>query len=235
MKKKWKTGLLITLIVIGVLVVAAVVIGVLNATVFDGSINFGWTDYRYDDKGYSVGEGTVYAEEITAIDVDWLDGNVQIVVCEDRYFSISEFSQESLTDAMRVHWSVSEDGKTLTVKCRESAWFLGSSAKKDLILRIPERLMGAITSLTVRAQESEINCSLSTVPATLSLENEKGNVTLEFLQNADFAVTWTHREGKLITDFAVKQEGNRYIAGAGKSEISVSTKYRGDLSLLIQK
>lgn len=247
--KKWKQALIIALIIIGVLVMSAVVIGILNATVFDGTISFGWTDYRYDATGYQVGEGTVYATEITSIDVDWLEGSVEIVACEDAYLSISEKTAEGLADSARVHWAVSEDGKTLFVKCRESGWFFTGSGEKKLTLRIPERMISQLTSLTVNAEESPItvsnvyapSVSLSTkkgsvtyanavCPASLKIVCNAGNVTLKLAKNESFVLSWDGKRGNVVSDFSMQEAENMYVVSDGKNKISLHSG-AGDLFL----
>ena len=81
MEKRLKRVAVIAAITMGAFLLLAIVLGVLNALVGDGRWNFGWNDYRYDDEGYEVGEGTVPHTGITAIDLDWIDGGVEIVAC----------------------------------------------------------------------------------------------------------------------------------------------------------
>ena len=238
--KKWKQVLCITLIIVGVLLVSAVVIGILNATVFDGAINFGWTSYHYDSTGYTVGEGSVFDTEIRKISVDWLEGDVQIEVCEDDFISVSEFCREELSDVTRLHWRA--DGAELSVKSRESAWVFGSDPEKKLTLRIPARMLAQMESLTVKTHDGDI--SLVNVSArTINLECGDGDLraTLPFMpeivsttalggqttfllpQNASFSLQWTKNEGVIITDFDLQKEADRYVVGSGKSQFFVTT------------
>ncbi|MBQ8416391.1 MAG: DUF4097 family beta strand repeat protein [Clostridia bacterium] len=153
-----KKATVIVAIVMGALLLGAVILGVLNGLLAGGAWNFGWNDYRYDDSAYSVGEGTLYAPLLTHIDVDWIDGKVEIVACEDQYPSLSERCDSELTEESRVHWYVSEDGKSLSVKYRASSGFFGSieGKSKDLILRIPKKMMGGLESLVVHSVSSPI-------------------------------------------------------------------------------
>ena len=238
--KKWKQVLCITLIIMGVLVASAVVIGILNATVFNGSINFGWTDYRYESDGYTVGEGTVFDAGITSISVDWLEGDVQIEVCEDDFISVSELCMEELTDATRLHWRVS--GTELSVKSRESAWFFGSDPEKKLTLRIPERMlaqMGALTvkthdgdltlagvsarSLSVECVDGDLYAAMPFAPQTLSVTAKDGQAALVLPKDASFSLQWTRDEGIIVTDFAIRSEDGNYVVGSGESQFYVTT------------
>ncbi len=238
--KKWKQVLCITLIIVGILLVSAVVIGILNATVFDGAINFGWTSYHYDATDYTVGEGSIFDTGIKMISVDWLEGNVQIEVCEDDFISVSESCREELSDVTRLHWRVS--GAELSVKSRESAWVFGSDPEKKLTLRIPERMLAQMESLTVKTHDGDIslvNVSAQTVnlecgdgdlratlpfmPKFVSTTALGGQTTFSLPKDASFSLQWTKDEGLIVTDFDLRNEDFGYVVGSGESQFFVIT------------
>lgn len=176
---KLKKGIRIGTMAVGGIVLLAVVLGVLNALVGGGNWYLGWQSYRYDDSGYETGDGTVRADSVRRIVVDWVDGEVEIVSCQDRYLSLTEESREELTDANLLRWQVSEDGETLTVRYRKSSWFLGSSGRKNkkLILRIPEQIQETLTSLELEAVSASV--TLSEVRAErITLTGTSGRITL---------------------------------------------------------
>ncbi|MBE6601461.1 MAG: DUF4097 domain-containing protein [Ruminococcaceae bacterium] len=252
--KKWKKPLFLTLLIVGILILAAVIIGVLNATVFDGAITFGWTNYTYDAKGYQVGDGTVYGSAIESIEVDWLRGDVEIVACEDVSISLTEESESELTDSARVRWCVSEDGKTLRIKCRKSGWFFGKGSKeKKLILRIPQAMFEqmqslsvtsaagnvsmrdvATSSLTVSCEKGNVEWRSVYAPDWLSITARDGDVSLEIPTNTDLCLTWESKHGSVSSDFPIRQEGNVYTVGAGTREYFVAAR-KGDLFLVAKK
>lgn len=230
--QKFKKPLIVTAIVLGVLVLGAVVVGILNATVAGGSWSFGWSDYRYDESGYEIGSGTVQAPNVTAIDVDWIDGSVHIVVCDDMYLSLTEASRLDLTEDSLLRWHVSEDGKTLTVKYRKSSWFFGSSENKnkDLILRVPRRMLETLQSLTVNTVSSNVTltgvtakqmnvksltgdvtvaCKIS--PETLSVEGTSGKIKLVLPTDAGFSLEHVTETGRITVDFRHEQTNGRYV------------------------
>jgi hypothetical protein len=243
--KKWKQALCITLIIMGVLVFFAVVIGVLNATVLDGAINFGWNNYRYDSTGYTVGEGSVFDTSIASISVDWRSGTLRIEACEDDFISISEQSREMLTDATRVHWKA--EGCALTIKSRESGWFFGSDVEKSLILRIPQKMFAQLDSITVESgngnvalagvgarsitlnsKAGDLNLSLAQTPDALNVTAKKGQVAIQLPRDASFSLEWTKNEGFLVSNFPVSSVENTYVVGNGASKFCVVTD-EGDL------
>lgn len=171
MKKAFK----ITLIVAAALVVGAVILGVLNA-LFGDKWSL-WTDYTYDDSVYTVGDGSIAVENLTEIDLDWVDGTVTLMSCQDAYPSLTEWSENELTESSLLRWHLSEDGK-LTVKYRESSFFLGrgKNKQKDLILRIPERF---VEELSVKISVSSSTVFLDNFAAkSVSIESNNGNVAM---------------------------------------------------------
>ncbi|MBR3894149.1 MAG: DUF4097 family beta strand repeat protein [Clostridia bacterium] len=159
MEKRLKKATIVVAIVVGVLVLLAVLLGVLNALVGGGAWQIGWKDYRYDESGYEIGEGSIVADSITGIDLDWIDGEVNIVSCRDTFASISERADGDLPESAKVRWRVLEDG-TLQIKYRKSSWFFGigsSNRNKKLTLRIPEKFLEAMNSVHVEATSADVN------------------------------------------------------------------------------
>ena len=214
-----------TAFIIGGLLVGAILLGVLNGLVGKGEWNLGWTDYRYDDSAYKVGEGTIPAPAVESIDLDWIDGNVRVVLCQDAYISITEGAPAELSENTKVHWFVSEDGKTLSIKYRASSSFFGvnKDKNKDLILRIPEKLLGQIKNLNINAVSSNVTVSDIIIDNT-NVKTASGNVTIELPAATAFALTHESRRGGTPTiDFPVTQEGNTYVSGTNGIKINVTT------------
>ena len=222
---KTKKFIKYTAFIIGGLLVGAILLGVLNGLVGKGEWNLGWTDYRYDDSAYKVGEGTIPAPAVESIDLDWIDGNVSVVICQDAYISITEAAPAELSENTKVHWCVSEDGKTLSIKYRGSSSFFGANKdkNKDLILRIPEKFLGQIKNLNINAVSSNVIVS-NIVVDNIDVKTATGNVTIELPAATAFALTHEGRRGGTPTiDFPVTQEGNTYRSGTDGIKINVKT------------
>ena len=211
-------------IIVGLLV-GAVLVGALNGLVGKGEWNLGWTDYRYDDSAYTVGEGTVRAPHLESIDLDWIDGSVTVVICQDAYVSISESAPADLTEKTQVHWSVSEDGKSLSIKYRGSSSFFGANKdkEKDLILRIPEKLIGQLKTLNIKAVSTNITIVDLLVENT-EVQTQSGNIEFQLAPDTSFIfVDKAMRNEKPIIDFSVAKVGNTYICGTNGGRIAVKT------------
>ncbi len=156
MMKKYKKPLLIVLGVALGLVILAVILGVINGLTGGGDW-LGWVSYRYDDADANVGGGTVRVESISRVELDWIDGRVQIVACDDQFPSISEKSpQGELSPALSVHWLVDGEG-VLHIRYRASslwhpAW---QNREKQLILRLP-REMALNAHISVNGRKADV-------------------------------------------------------------------------------
>ena len=211
--------------VVGGLLVGAILLGVLNGLVGKGEWNLGWTDYRYDDSVYKAGEGSIATPNVEHIDLDWIDGNVKVLLCQDAYISITETAPAELSENTRVHWCVSEDGKTLSIKYRASSSFFGANKdkNKDLILRIPEKLIGQIDTLSINAVSSNVTVS-DIIVDNIEVQTASGNVNVELPEGSAFTLTHeTKRGGTPTVDFPVTQEGNTYVCGTNGIKINVKT------------
>lgn len=211
--------------VIGGLILGVIVLGVLNGLVGKGEWNLGWTNYRYDDSAYHKGQGTIPAPALEKIELDWIDGNVTVVLCQDAYVSVSESAPAELTEKTQLHWFVSEDGKTLSIKYRGSSSFFGTNKdkEKDLILRIPEKLIGQLQTLNINAVSSNVTVSNILVD-NMDVKTTSGNVTIELPEATAFTLTHeTKRGGNPTVDFPVTQEGNTYVSGTDGICINIKT------------
>lgn len=222
--------------IIGGLILGAILLGVLNGLVGKGEWNLGWTNYRYDDSAYHKGQGTIPAPALEKIELDWIDGNVTVVLCQDAYVSVSESAPAELTEKTQLHWFVSEDGKTLSIKYRGSSSFFGTNRdkEKDLILRIPEKLIGQLQTLNINAVSSNVTVSNILVD-NMDVKTASGNVTIELPEATAFTLTHeTKRGGNPTVDFPVTQEGNTYVSGTDGIKINVQTN-SGKVAILSSK
>ena len=135
MKPKTLKPLWICLIVVASLLLLAVIVGVLNGTVGKGEWQIGWQSYRYECVNPNVGSGTVYYRNIRSLEIDWICGDVELIVSDDdAYLSVTEIADQELSESAQTHWWMNEEG-VLMIKSRKSGDYLASSMpKKKLIL-----------------------------------------------------------------------------------------------------
>ena len=228
---KLKKPLFIVGIVAGALLVLTVVLGIFNALVADGGWYFGWESYRYDEEGYEKGGSSVPSLQVTAIDIDWLDGSVTVLPCDDKYISLSERAVGGLEEGQTLRWRLSEDGSTLSVKYRKSSWFLGASVNrnKELVLRVPRGLLEGLTELKIKTARGTVTVQ-GIEAANTEILTERGDVRLSYDRDASFALQWAGEKGKLVSDLPLTEENGLYRYGDGKGKLCVTSKW-GDLMI----
>lgn len=165
----------IVLILLASVLAASVLLGVGNALFADGE----WS-YRYEEKDYQVGSSTIPTEELTSLDLDWIDGTVQIVACQDVYPSVVESADGELSENAQLRWSMSEDGSSVSIKYRKSSAFLGLSGGKEgknVVLRIPERCFDTLKTVSVTVRSSQVTVE-GIEAEKLSLTTKSGSASV---------------------------------------------------------
>jgi hypothetical protein len=138
--------------------------------------------FRYDDSGYSIGNGTS-SEPITAISVEWVAGSVTVVPSEGDEISISEdYAGENRDLALR--WKI-EDGE-LSVKYRAPAWIVNQAVDKNLTLAIPAAMLENMADVEIMAVDGSITyngnadeLSLEAVDGEIAVNGDIGELDIE--------------------------------------------------------
>ena len=229
--------------IILICLVAAVIIGIFTALVGNGDWDIGWSSYRYDESGYEIGSGSIASKKITEIEIDWINGDVEIVVCDDAFLSVTESVEAELSDAKTMRRRLSSDGTTLSVKYRKSAAFVGFGGygeDKQLTVRIPRYMLTQLGTLQITG--SRANVSLCGVGAkelrvvtkrgdieidratfdTLTLKAERGNATVWFDDSDGFVLELDADKNRFVCDRTLEETEEGYRYGDGRAKIAVS-------------
>ena len=156
--------------------------------------------FRYDDSGYSIGNG-MSSEPITAISVEWVAGSVTVVPSEGDEISISEdYAGENRDLALR--WKI-EDGE-LSVKYRAPAWIVNQAVDKNLTLTIPAAMLEAMHEVELEGVDCDIHyegnadeLSLDVVDGDMTVQGDLGELDLDAV---DGRLTFRGAVRKVDTD-----------------------------------
>lgn len=205
-KTKVQKGLTVLGWVVIATLIIALVFGIISATSENGEGILGFTSYRYDEEGYTIGSATIRSDRITDIDLDWIAGDVEVVLCQDAFPSITESYDGVIAEKENLRWKLSEDGTTFSVKCRKSTILLslGSVKEKKLILRIPEKLVGQLE--------------------TLSISSKSGDMDLSLAKSSGFALSFDGDSDRLVCNRTLTLENGFYVHGDGDIQIMLSNK-----------
>ena len=145
-----------------------------------GGINLG--GFRYDDSGYSVGNGTV-SERVTDITVDWIEGSVTVIPWDGEEISISEDYMGD-DDDMALRWRI-RDGE-LTVKYCAPVRILKRTADKNLTLKIPAAMLEGLKEVEIDGTDCDVTfegnvdeLSVDTVDGELDIRGNIGEMELD--------------------------------------------------------
>ncbi len=112
--------------------------------------------YTYEDADtYTVGNGQT-TETITELDIDWVNGDIEIIPTNDTTITISE-DYAGTDEDLRLRWKV-EDGE-LKIKYRSSYWAFGimsNVAAKKLTVQIPENMLDGMEEVDIDTVESKV-------------------------------------------------------------------------------
>ncbi len=225
--QRYKKPLIITACVAGGLILLACLLGVLNG-LFGAREWLGWVNYSYRDEGWEAEGGTVPAETLSGVNLDWIDGNIRVVACDDRFPSLTEACEGTLSDSLMLRWTVDKDG-VLQIRYRASAlWHpVWQNREKELILRLPRHMtenmditlntrganvfLEGIRARTVTLSATDGNLSQDSACAFVSLSAETGRGKMLF-------------RGENGTTVLTTKHGEIRVEGAPTAPLTVTTK-----------
>lgn len=99
-----------------------------------------WT-YEHPER-YTVGDATL-TQTINDIDISWLEGNIDIVYADHPDVRIYEVTDSALSDSLRMHWYVDDDG------CLDIRFCKSGSYKTNHLNNLGKRLTVEVPRGTV--------------------------------------------------------------------------------------
>lgn len=134
---------------------------------------FGGYTYQHSDR-YTAGGGSLDADAVSAIDIDWMSGSVDVTVYDGDTITFSETSKQALSEKDQLHYYLDND--TLRIRFRGPVrWGLGIRQGKNLSVLVPKGIL--INALDVEAVSSPV--AVSGVNANqVNIENISGGITL---------------------------------------------------------
>lgn len=153
---------------------------------------FSFNSYNYDNAGRYTAGGSVIAQKVERIAVDWIAGEVTIEQHSGDEIILSETASRKLKQQEQVHWLV--DGDTLYVKYVRAGRNYSTRLDKELTLVLPDSLN--LEEIVISGVSADIQADLSDAErvcvqnvsgdthmilgrtGALRVENVSGNVTL---------------------------------------------------------
>ncbi len=146
--------------------------------------NFKGTYGSYSNASrYSAGGGT--AASVSSIDVEWVNGQVNLEYTDGNTFSFKEETDYDLesNEAVKMRWYL--DGTTLKIKYAKSGAKVVDNLRKTLTVTVPESAV--LQELDVETVSANIDCDLNarkadfeTVSGKINFSNAAVTNTLKF-------------------------------------------------------
>lgn len=163
---------IVSVLILGLLIALFFLPGIGPINIFTGVV------YRYADAAdYTSGAKEFSADDLHALDIDWIDGAVELLPSEDGKIHVKESSSFSLEETdKQVHTRVAEG--TLFIRYAVSGKRV-SSLRKTLTVRVPEGL--SLRSASINAISAPLGLtSLSAEKAAFSTTS--GEIRLETIR-----------------------------------------------------
>ena len=198
-----------------VMVVCAVI---LFAAVAMGVKNIAWSaGYQYENAEKYTAGGTSISEPVKNLDVDWIDGKVEIAYEDGNTVTFSEKSEKKLNGDQELRWWL--DGETLRIRYAKTGMHLNWNLHKELTITLPEGIV--LENADLSATSGKIN-----VPAM-----ETDNLKLDTTSGEIYALAAAGKVSANATsgdiELVIGKEAEEIKAGATSGNILIESADAG--------
>ena len=181
MKKSVKITLLVAAVLVGLglcIAVAGVLMGGrisdLRNTYYDGRE---WHHGDALDGSYTGGEIRVPAEDITALSIDWVAGDVKIMVTDGEEIVVTEHADRGIPAEYAL---LLEADNTLRIRYSNDVWGI-DMPEKDLTVLLPRTVAENLTAVDLSGVSADFAVDRLTVRDAFSFDTASGKLKTEAL------------------------------------------------------
>ena len=181
MKKSVKITLIVAAVLVGLGLCIAVVgalmggrISDLRNTYYDGRE---WHHGDALDGSYTGGEIRVPAEDITALDIDWVAGDVKIMVTDGEEIVVTEHVDRGIPAEYAL---LLEADDTLRIRYSNDVWGI-DMPEKDLTVLLPRTVVENLTAVDLSGVSADFAVGKLTVRDAFSFDTTSGKLKTEVL------------------------------------------------------
>ena len=181
MKKSVKITLIVAAVLVGLGLCIAVVgvlmggrISDLRNTYYDGRE---WHHGAALDGSYTGGEIRVPAEDITALDIDWVAGDVKIMVTDGEEIVVTEHVDRGIPEEYAL---CVEADNTLRIRYSNDVWGI-DMPEKDLTVLLPRTVAENLTAVNLSDVSADFAVDKLTVRDAFSFDTTSGRLKTEAL------------------------------------------------------
>ena len=217
MKKSVKITLIVAAVLVGLGLCIAVVgalmggrISDLRNTYYDGRE---WHHGDALDGSYTGGEIRVPAEDITALDIDWVAGDVKIMVTDGEEIVVTEHADRGIPAEYAL---LLEADNTLRIRYSNDAWGI-DMPEKDLTVLLPRTVAENLTAVDLSGVSANFAVGKLTVRDAFSFDTTSGKLEMQSMNAPQAKADVSSVSGKVELDGSFRE----VKAGSTSGEIDL--------------
>ena len=217
MKKSVKITLLVAAVLVGLglcIAVAGVLMGGrisdLRKTYYDGRE---WHHGDALDGSYTGGEIRVPAESITALSIDWVAGDVKIMVTDGEEIVVTEHVDRGIPEEYAL---CVEADNTLRIRYSNDVWG-NDMPEKDLTVLLPRTMAENLTAVDLSGVSADFAVGKLTVRDAFSFDTTSGKLEMQSMNAPQAKATVSSVSGKVELDGSFRE----VKAGSTSGEIDL--------------
>ena len=217
MKKSVKITLLVAAVLVGLGLCIAVVgvlmggrISDLRNTYYDGRE---WHHGDALDGSYTGGEIRVPAEDITALSIDWVAGDVKIMVTDGEEIVVTEHADRGIPAEYAL---LLEADNTLRIRYSNDVWGI-DMPEKDLTVLLPRTVAENLTAVDLSGVSADFAVGKLTVRDAFSFDTTSGKLEMQSMNAPQAKATVSSVSGNVELDGSFRE----VKAGSTSGEIDL--------------
>ena len=217
MKKSVKITLLVAAVLVGLGLCIAVVgvlmggrISDLRNTYYDGRE---WHHGDALDGSYTGGEIRVPAEDITALSIDWVAGDVKIMVTDGEEIVVTEHADRGIPAEYAL---LLEADNTLRIRYSNDVWGI-DMPEKDLTVLLPRTVAENLTAVDLSGVSANFAVGKLTVRDAFSFDTTSGKLEMQSMNAPQAKATVSSVSGNVELDGSFRE----VKAGSTSGEIDL--------------
>ena len=217
MKKSVKITLFVAAVLVGLGLCIAVVgvlmggrISDLRNTYYDGRE---WHHGDALDGSYTGGEIRVPAEDITALDIDWVAGDVKIMVTDGEEIVVTEHADRGIPAEYAL---LLEADNTLRIRYSNDVWGI-DMPEKDLTVLLPRTVAENLTAVDLSGVSANFAVGKLTVRDAFSFDTTSGKLEMQSMNAPQAKATVSSVSGNVELDGSFRE----VKAGSTSGEIDL--------------
>ena len=201
-------GLGLCIAVVGVLMGGR--ISDLRNTYYDGRE---WHHGDALDGSYTGGEIRVPTEDITALDIDWVAGDVKIMVTDGEEIVVTEHADRGIPAEYAL---LLEADNTLRIRYSNDVWGI-DMPEKDLTVLLPRTVAENLTAVDLSGVSADFAVGKLTVRDAFSFDTTSGKLEMQSMNAPQAKATVSSVSGKVELDGSFRE----VKAGSTSGEIDL--------------